>query len=95
MNAHSDLHNVISFKRDLHDKSEANGREGRSIIQIIYIYRRLNISQNGRTSVRPFCVVDGGGFEPPKAELADLQSAPFGHSGTRPYMSCTGAGDGT
>ena len=37
MNAHSDLHNVISFKRDLHDKLEANGREGRSIIQIIYI----------------------------------------------------------
>ena len=33
------------------------------------------------------CVVDGGGFEPPKAELADLQSAPFGHSGTRPYLA--------
>ncbi len=31
-----------------------------------------------------FYLVDGGGFEPPKAELADLQSAPFGHSGTRP-----------
>ena len=31
-----------------------------------------------------FLLVDGGGFEPPKAELADLQSAPFGHSGTRP-----------
>ena len=30
-------------------------------------------------------LVDGGGFEPPKAKLADLQSAPFGHSGTRPY----------
>ena len=43
----------------------------------------------------PRNMVDGGGFEPPKAELADLQSAPFGHSGTRPYMSCTGAGDGT
>ena len=39
-----------------------------------------------------FIMVDGGGFEPPKAELADLQSAPFGHSGTRPYI---GAGDGT
>ena len=32
-------------------------------------------------------LVDGGGFEPPKAELADLQSAPFGHSGTRPYLA--------
>ena len=32
-------------------------------------------------------MVDGGGFEPPNAERADLQSAPFGHSGTRPYWS--------
>ncbi len=30
-------------------------------------------------------LVDGGGFEPPKAMLTDLQSVPFGHSGTRPY----------
>jgi hypothetical protein len=29
-------------------------------------------------------VVEGGGFEPPKAEPADLQSDPFGHSGTPP-----------
>ena len=28
--------------------------------------------------------VEGGGFEPPKAEPADLQSAPFGRSGTPP-----------
>ena len=27
----------------------------------------------------------GGGFEPPKRNAADLQSAPFGHLGTRPY----------
>ena len=26
-------------------------------------------------------MVEGGGFEPPKAQLTDLQSAPFGHSG--------------
>ena len=26
-----------------------------------------------------------GGFEPPKALLTDLQSAPFGHSGIPPY----------
>ena len=25
-----------------------------------------------------------GGFEPPKQVAADLQSVPFGHSGTRP-----------
>ena len=31
-------------------------------------------------------VVEGGGFEPPKAVPTDLQSAPFGHSGTPPYI---------
>ena len=45
-------------------------------------------------------MVERGGFEPPKAAPADLQSAPFGHSGTSPtgkakvgYVA-TGAGDG-
>jgi hypothetical protein len=32
----------------------------------------------------PQHLVEGGGFEPPKAEPADLQSAPFGRSGTPP-----------
>ena len=27
-----------------------------------------------------------GGFEPPKALPADLQSVPFGHSGIRPWL---------
>ena len=31
-------------------------------------------------------MVEGGGFEPPKAEPADLQSAPFGRSGTPPEI---------
>ena len=31
-------------------------------------------------------MVGGGGFEPPKALPADLQSVPFGHSGNPPYM---------
>ena len=30
--------------------------------------------------------MDGGGFEPPKALLTDLQSAPFGRSGTPPDL---------
>ena len=30
--------------------------------------------------------MDGGGFEPPKSLTTDLQSAPFGHSGTHPNM---------
>ena len=36
-------------------------------------------------------MVEGGGFEPPKAQLTDLQSAPFGHSGNPRYF---GAGGG-
>ena len=30
--------------------------------------------------------MDGEGFEPSKAELTDLQSPPFGPSGTNPYL---------
>ncbi len=30
-------------------------------------------------------MVEGEGFEPSKAEPSDLQSDPFGHSGTPPY----------
>ena len=47
-------------------------------------------------------VVEDGGFEPPKAMLTDLQSAPFGRSGTLPcvrdkqkLIPVCGAGDGT
>ena len=34
-------------------------------------------------------LVEGDGFEPSKAQLTDLQSAPFSHSGIPPYhVSC-------
>jgi hypothetical protein len=32
-------------------------------------------------------MVERGGFEPPKALPTDLQSVPFGHSGTSPALS--------
>ncbi len=32
-----------------------------------------------------FLLVGGDGFEPSKRDATDLQSAPFGHSGTLPY----------
>ena len=31
-------------------------------------------------------VLEGGGFEPPKAKPSDLQSDPFDHSGTPPKI---------
>ena len=41
-----------------------------------------------------FLMVDGGGFEPPKSLTTDLQSVPFGRSGTCPYIILSfGAGD--
>ena len=40
------------------------------------------------------CLVEGGGFEPPKSSTTDLQSAPFGHSGTLPYVLRRRAGRG-
>ena len=40
-------------------------------------------------NAKSFFLVEEGGFEPPKLEAADLQSVPFGHSGTLPY----GAGE--
>ena len=40
-------------------------------------------------------MVEGGGFEPPKAPTTDLQSVPFGRSGTPPGTDALGAGDGT
>ena len=41
--------------------------------------------------LHPAIVVDGVGFEPTKPSAADLQSAPFNHSGIRPH----GAGNRT
>ena len=40
-------------------------------------------------------LVEGGGFEPPKAQLTDLQSAPFGHSGNPRYFYGAGGGNRT
>ena len=39
-------------------------------------------------------LVEEGGFEPPKRNATDLQSAPFGHSGTPPYEVVKSAGGG-
>ncbi len=46
-------------------------------------YRRFRVCRDGE-------VVVGGGFEPPKAEPANLQSAPFGHSGIPPGRDMVG-----
>ena len=67
-----------------------------------YVHMNLN---HARLPIPPFphMLVGRGGFEPPKSVTADLQSAPFGHSGTYPRIPIRGialslgkgAGDGT
>ena len=48
----------------------------------------MKIEKVKTTSTKVLVVlVEGGGFEPPKQEATDLQSAPFGHSGIPPYIT--------
>ncbi len=42
-------------------------------------------NRNGVISIPT--MVGGDGFEPSKRDATDLQSAPFGHSGTPPYLN--------
>ena len=70
-------------------------RKGKIILQTIYhaISRHLRArfacldllppSKNPAKRLG-YCLVGGGGFEPPKSSTTDLQSAPFGHSGILP-----------
>ena len=55
-------------------------------LQVRIAHMNLN---HARLPIPPFPqkMVGRGGFEPPKLIAADLQSAPFGHSGTYPYVS--------
>ena len=55
--------------------------------EVIAIIRHPpDITDTNPSSRSLYNMVEGGGFEPPKAEPADLQSAPFGHSGTPPKL---------
>ena len=59
--------------------------------------KQYNSSQANRTEkstciCKCFFLVGAGGFGPPKSETTDLQSAPFGHSGTLPYSVIARAG---
>ncbi len=43
-------------------------------------------SASANSAIPADVMVGRGGFEPPKSLTADLQSAPFGHSGTYPHL---------
>ena len=53
--------------------------------EAISLVRRTNYIKNATDKSVAF-LVEEGGFEPPKRDATDLQSAPFGHSGTPPFM---------
>ena len=46
---------------------------------------RILLHHAKKTPIGVFFVVEEDGFEPSKSLTTDLQSAPFGHSGTPPY----------
>ena len=48
--------------------------------------RKANITEKAIAKSNCFFMVEEGGFEPPKSTTTDLQSAPFGHSGTHPNI---------
>ena len=66
---------------------EAGGRRLRtyslpeSTLDSITANKRLS-----RSDLNAYLLVEAGGFGPPKRNATDLQSAPFGHSGTLPYI---------
>ena len=55
-------------------------------IELVREYKSRRILSPVRLPVPPLrhITMGDGGFEPPKALPADLQSVPFGHSGNRP-----------
>ena len=55
--------------------------------QLIQLKTFQSSKLSPRNLTHPIFMVEGGGFEPPKAEPADLQSAPFDRSGTPPRKS--------
>jgi hypothetical protein len=50
------------------------------------ICKKTNISEKLLSKRTRAFLVEEGGFEPPKSMTADLQSAPFGRSGTLPNI---------
>ena len=72
------------------------------VLPLNYTRARINqapmVSGNGNEPGEPashdYNLVEGGGFEPPKAEPSDLQSDPFDRSGTPPNRAAYGRDKG-
>ena len=81
---------------DNHLPGAGNGSRTRNPQLGSLMLYQLSYSRHNRIRIKPaiqeagsgpFCsVVEGGGFEPPKASPTDLQSVPFDRSGTPPCI---------
>ena len=78
-------------KKDTRSKSTPYSSPQERLLRGFRIHPLFYKTKNRRPKGLRFFVVEEGGFEPPKRDATDLQSAPFGHSGTPPY----GAGERT
>ena len=54
---------------------------------VFHLPARANFIEKAACFRKPLFLVEGDGFEPSKSLTTDLQSAPFGHSGTPPNWS--------
>ena len=72
---------------DKHKKNAGAGNETRTRnpqLGRLMLYQ-LSYSRRAHHTRHSEEMVEGGGFEPPKAMPTDLQSVPFSHSGTPPF----------
>ena len=82
-----------SMAQHIKHKADSNCPFSKSILleiikSSIFIFLYFPISPIKKSDMLKhvgFSLVGEGGFGPPKRNATDLQSAPFGHSGTRPY----------
>ena len=58
------------------------------------MYGKMGAKKKPSSRRTVFSLVGRDGFEPSKSLTADLQSAPFGHSGTYPYLYAVGGAGG-
>ena len=64
------------------DRCRKYDRDTQDLDDAVLVFQRLRYSTKSKS-----VVVGRGGFEPPKRNATDLQSAPFDHSGTSPTLS--------
>ena len=93
MKSYHNLHGWIRFSAEKPVRGDYSPPDCHSTPLLV---RPPDIIKRDTTKVVSLFMVEEGGFEPPKLQATDLQSAPFGHSGTLPYyIKKNGAGDGT